>query len=59
MEELVEDFDKVVNSFKVGKVVVIEVNTDTEIQTSITTVDNLEVTELYDIVQSDYQRVQN
>ena len=47
MKEFVEYFDKVVDCFEIGQVVVIKVNTDTEIQTSIATVHYLEVTELY------------
>ena len=50
MEEFVENFNKVVYGFKIGQVVVIKVNTDTEIQASVTTVNNLEVTELYHVV---------
>ena len=48
MEELIEHFNKVVNCFKVGQVVVIKINTDAEIQPSIATVHNLEVTKLSD-----------
>ena len=49
MKEFVEYFDKVVDCFEIGQVVVIEVNTDTEIEASIATIHYLEVTELYDI----------
>lgn len=38
--------DKVVDSFKVGQVVVRHVHTNTEVKTSITPVDDLEVPEL-------------
>ena len=49
MKEFVEYFDKVVDCFEIGQVIVIEVNTDTEIETSIAAIHYLEVTELYDM----------
>ena len=49
MKEFVEYFDKVVDCFEIGQVVIIEVNTDTEIEASIAAIHYLEVTELYDM----------
>ena len=49
MKEFVEYFDKVVDCFEIGQVVVIEVNTDTEIKASIATIHYLKITELYDM----------
>ena len=46
---LIQDLNKVVNCFKVIQVVVIDIHTDTEVQTSIPSVDNLEVPELHKI----------
>lgn len=47
MEVLIENFNKVVNGFQVDEVVVGNINTDAKIEASVTTVDNLEVTELH------------
>ena len=47
MEELIEYLYKVVNGLEVSQVVVVKVNTDAEVETSVATVDNLEVTKLY------------
>jgi len=47
VEIFIENFDKVVNGFKVGEVIVSDVDADTEVQSGVTTVDDLEVTELH------------
>ena len=49
MEELIEYLYKVVNGLEVSQVVVVKVNTDAEVETSVATVDNLEITKLYKI----------
>ena len=45
MEGLIEYLNKVVNGLKIIKIVVIHINTDTEIQPSVASVNNLEVPE--------------
>ena len=45
-EELIQYLHKVVDGLKIAEVVVLEVQTKAEVQTSVSSVDNLEVTEL-------------
>ena len=45
-EELIQYLHKVVDGLKIAEVVVLKVKTEAEVQTSISSVDNLEVTEL-------------
>ena len=45
MEGLIEYLNKVVNGLKIIKIVVIHINTDTEIQPSVASVNYLEVPE--------------
>ena len=45
-EELIQYFHKIVDSLEIAEVVVLEVQTEAEVQTSVSSVDNLEVTEL-------------
>jgi hypothetical protein len=42
----IEDFDKIVNSFQICKIVVSNVNTNAEVETGISSIDNLEVPKL-------------
>ena len=45
-EELIQDLHKVVDGLQVAEVVVLQVQTEAEVQPSVPSVDNLEVTEL-------------
>jgi len=46
MEVFIQDFDKVVNGFQVSQVVVIDINTNAEVESSVSSIDNLEVSKL-------------
>lgn len=46
VEIFVEHFHKVVDRFQVGQVVVCDVDADAEIQPSVTSIDDLEITKL-------------
>jgi len=48
-KESIQDLDKEVDCLKVGKLVVVGINAQTKEQTSIATVDDLEVAELRNI----------
>ena len=47
VEIFIENFDKVVNGFQICQIVVCDIDTDTEVETSVTTIDYLEVSELH------------
>jgi len=47
VEVFIENFDKVVNGLEVRQIVVSYVNTDTEVETGVATVNNLEVSKLH------------
>ena len=51
MEVFVENFDEVVNRFQIRQVVVGYVDTDTEVETGVATVNDLEVPKLQQVVQ--------
>ena len=46
VEVFVQDFDEVVNRLQIRQVVVSYVNTDAKVEASITSVDDLEISEL-------------
>ena len=46
MKVLIEYFNKIVDCFQIAQVVVVDVNTDAEVQASIPAVNDLEVTKL-------------
>ena len=49
MKILIKNFHKVVNGLKVVEVVIIDIDADAEVETSIASVDNLEVSKLYKV----------
>ena len=46
---LVENLDKVVNSFEVVEVIIIDINADAEVETGVSSVDNFKVSELHEV----------
>ena len=46
MEVLIKNLNKVVNSLEVVKIVVIDINTNTKVESSISSIHNLEISEL-------------
>jgi len=46
VEIFIENFDKVVNGFEIGEVVVRDVDTNTEVETGVATIHYLEVSKL-------------
>ena len=49
MKILIKNFHKVVNGLKVVEVVITDIDADAEVETSIASVDNLEVSKLYKV----------
>ena len=47
VEIFIENLDEVVNSLEIRKVVVSDVDTDAEVEASVATIDNLEITKLH------------
>lgn len=48
VEVFVEDFHEIVNGFEITQVVIVHVDTDAEVETSIATINNFEIAELKD-----------
>lgn len=46
MEILVENFNKIVNSFEITQIVIIHVDTDAEVETSVAAINDFKVAKL-------------
>lgn len=47
MEVLVQHFDEVMNGFQITEIVIVDIDTNAEIESSVTTINDLKVPKLY------------
>jgi len=57
VEIFIENFDKVVNGFEIGEVVVRDVDTNTEVETGVATIHYLEVSKLNEHQNTPYNEI--